>query len=212
MAGLDLENVEFRDQRFLVRTMNSVFSTWANNGPNLWAIDLQTSNLTSGQTTFNAPSSTVDLLEVVLRRNNTDYVLTRFSRQDYMELPNKDQSGRPTNFWVDKQLTNYVVYMWPITDQSADQIRYYRMVQLQDVNGTGSETLNLPYLWSDAIVSALAYRIGMRSLMKPGTTMTESKLAILERQATQSFFDAVRQNSEKVPLSLDIDAGSYWRF
>lgn len=211
-AGVDFDRIEARDHRFAVAALNSIFSDWANQGPNLWAIDLQTEDLTSGQTTFSAPSSTVDLLEVVLRRDNYDYILTRFSREDYMELPNKSQSGRPTNFWVDKTLPQYTVYMWPLTDEDSDQIRYYRMVQLQDVNGTGAETFNAPYLWTDALTAALALRIGQRLLMLPGTAMTETKLAVLDAQYKQSFFNAVQQNADRVPLRLEVQNDDYYRF
>lgn len=210
-AGSDIESVEFRDNRFIVRELNALFSDMANNGPNLWAIDLQTVNLSPNQTTFTAPSSTVDLLEVVLRRDDVDYILTRFDRQDYMELPNKTQAGRPTNFWVDKQIPQYTVYMWPITDISGDQIRYYRMVQLQDVTASGPQTFDLPYLWTDAICYGLAYRLAMRAVMKPNAMMTLDKVQFLKSAYEQSFFNAVRQNSDKTPLTLDVQAGEYWR-
>lgn len=210
-AGLDIESVTARDQRFIIRELNTLFSDWANNGPRLWAIDLQVVPIVSGQTTFTSPSSTVDLLEVVLRRDNYDYILTRFSRQNYMELPNKTQSGRPTNFWVDKLTPQYITHMWPVTDQSNDEIRYYRMVQLQDANGRGTENPNVPYLWSEAICSALAFRIASREAMKANATMTLDKVGFLKQQADQTYFNAVKQNSEKVPMRLEPQAGSYWR-
>ena len=211
-AGVDLDRLTERDQRFAVNALTAIFSDWANQGPNWWAIDLQTSNLASAQTTFMAPSSTVDLLTVVLRRDSTDYLLSRISQQDYMELPNKSQSGRPTSYWVDKTIPQYTVYLWPLTDVSTDQIRYYRMVQLQDVQGRGTETFNAPYLWTDAITAALALRIGQRRLMEPESGMDVNKLAVLESQYKQSYFNAVKQNSQRTPLKLDIQVSDYYRF
>ncbi|MEY4372177.1 MAG: hypothetical protein RL219_946 [Actinomycetota bacterium] len=213
-AGVDFDRLEQRDTRFFVREMNAFLADWANQGPNLWAIDLQTVSLTSGQVTFTAPASTVDLLDgaVVLRRAGQDYILERFSVNDYMQLPNKSQTGRPTNFWVDKTLPTYTVYLWPLTDQSSDQVRYYRMVQLQDVTNQGSQTFNLPYLYSDAICAGLAYRIAMQRAMRGDNTMSLDKVAFLKEEYKQSYFNAVKMNTDRVPLKLEPDASDYYRF
>ena len=41
---------------------------------------------------------TIDILSVVITRDSTDYGLTRLSRSEYLNIPNKAQTGRPLNF------------------------------------------------------------------------------------------------------------------
>ena len=49
------------------RSMNLVFSSWANRGVNLWLIDTQTVNLAQGTATYSVPASTVNVEEAYLR-------------------------------------------------------------------------------------------------------------------------------------------------
>lgn len=211
-AGMDIESIGAAQQRFAINMVQAIFADWANNGPNLWAVELATADLAVGDTTFQPASSTVDLLETVVRYQAQDYVLTRFSREDYMELPNKAQTGRPTNFWVDKQIPQYTVYVWPVPNVADYQVRYYRMVQLEDAQGLGTSTFDSPYLWIDALTGALAYRIASREAMKPRALISLDQVNMLKGQYEQSYFSAVRQNSDKSPLRLEPQVGDYYTF
>jgi len=211
-AGMDIESITSAQQRFAINMVNAIFATWANNGPNLWAVEQESEDLAVAQETFEPASSTVDLLETVVRYQGQDYVLTRFSREDWMELPNKLQQGRPTNFWVDKQIPNYTVYIWPLPDVTGYQVRYFRMVQLMDAAGLGTETFNSPYLWIDALTAALAYRLASREAMKPRAMITLDQVNHLKAEYEQVYFSAVRQNSDKSPLRLEPQVGDYYTF
>ena len=67
---------------------------------------------TSGATTtesaavsFQNVQSTIDILASAVRRDNTDYNIQRISRGDYLGIPNKTTKGRPSQIFVDKQIT-----------------------------------------------------------------------------------------------------------
>ena len=53
----------------------------------------QRSRLTKGQAQETLTPDVVDLLEVVLRRDGTDYELSRISRGEYLTVPNKTRSS-----------------------------------------------------------------------------------------------------------------------
>lgn len=211
-AGMDIVSITSQQQRFALNLVQAIFAEWANNGPNLWAVQLATATLAVGDTSFTPASSTVDLLETVVRYQDQDYVLTRFSREDYMELPNKLQQGRPTNFWVDKQIPSYTVYVWPVPNVVGYQVRYYRMVQLMDAQGLGTSTFDSPYLWIDALTAALAYRLASREAMKPQAMVSIDQVTMLKGQYEQTLFSAIRQNSDKSPLRLEPQVGDYYTF
>ena len=65
------------DAKTARRSLNLMFADWANRGINLWTVQLGTQALTAGTTEYTLTSDVVDLLEVVVRRNNTDFQVQR---------------------------------------------------------------------------------------------------------------------------------------
>jgi hypothetical protein len=90
------------------RSLNIMFSDWANRGVNMWTMEPETINLVQGQNTYPLPLDTVDLLEHVIRTgaNNTatqaDLTITRISVSTYATIPNKIQQARPIQVWVQR--------------------------------------------------------------------------------------------------------------
>ena len=112
------------DARTARRSLNLMFADWANRGLNLWTVSSATVTLTQGTATVTLGSDVVSILEVVLRRDNTDYVLNQISRTDYVTLPDKTTQGRPSQFWFNRQIEP-VINLWAVPENSTDQIIYY---------------------------------------------------------------------------------------
>ena len=112
------------DAKTARRSLNLMFADWANRGINLWTVQLGTQALTAGTTEYTLTSDVVDLLEIVVRRDNTDFQVQRISRSDYQNLPNKTTSGRPSSLYLDKQITPKI-NLWPAPENSTDVLRYY---------------------------------------------------------------------------------------
>ena len=94
------------DAKTARRSLNLMFADWANRGLNLWAVTAGTQALTSGTASYTLTSNIADLLEVVVRNtSNVDLPLTKISRGDYLNLTNKTTSGRPTQYFFDRQTT-----------------------------------------------------------------------------------------------------------
>ena len=96
------------DLRTARRSLNLMFSDWANRGVNMWTIESGTIDLVPGQNTYPLPNDTVDLLEHVIRTqanqtaNQADLTITRISVSTYATLPNKLQQARPIQVWVQR--------------------------------------------------------------------------------------------------------------
>ena len=75
------------DARTARRSLNLMFAEWANRGINMWTVEQGTITLTQGQAQETLLPDVVDVLEIVLRRGNTDYEVERISRGDYVTLP-----------------------------------------------------------------------------------------------------------------------------
>ena len=112
------------DAKTARRSMNLMFAEWANRGLNLWTVATGTTTLTQGTSQYTLAEDVVDLLDMVLRRSGTDYEMSRISRGDYLEFPNKTDHGRPSQFYFDRQIAPQIT-LWQTPENSTDQLVYY---------------------------------------------------------------------------------------
>ena len=92
------------DARTARRSLNLMFAEWANRGLNLWTVKQGTITLTQGQAQETLLDDVVDLLDVVVRRDGTDFEVERISRGEYATLPNKTTQGRTSQYWLNRQV------------------------------------------------------------------------------------------------------------
>lgn len=104
---------DFRTAR---RSMNLLTIEWANRGINLWTIEQGQIVMNTGQALYALPVDTIDLLDCVTRTyngqqtNQIDINVSRISESTYMSIPNKNATGRPIQFWVDRQTGDLPTY------------------------------------------------------------------------------------------------------
>lgn len=96
---------EFRTAR---RSLNLLTIEWANRGINFWTVEQGQILLATGQAIYPLPVDTIDILDAVVRTNNSttnqiDINISRIAEPTYMSLPNKLAQGRPIQFWFDRQ-------------------------------------------------------------------------------------------------------------
>jgi hypothetical protein len=165
------------------RSLNFLLGEWANRGINLWTIEQGSVNLIQGQTTYDLPNNTVDLLEHVIRTssgqgpNQTDLTITRISVSTYATIPNKLSQGRPIQVWINRQsgqTTNLLgatpqnpqINVWPAPDQGTALSPYYvfyywRLKRIADA-GEGINTPNIPFRFQNCMVAGLSYMLSMK--------------------------------------------------
>ena len=112
------------DARTARRSLNLMFADWANRGVNLWTVKSGTINMVSGQSEYTLTADVVDILEVVVRRDGTDFQVDRISRSEYQNIPTKTTTGRPSQLYFNRQ-TSPKVNVWPAPENSTDVVRYY---------------------------------------------------------------------------------------
>ena len=126
LAGLELRTGY--DAKAARRSLNIMFADWSNRGVNLWTIEEVTQNLTKGTSSYNLNAFDVDIVSAVIRRTvsgqQTDIDIDRIGRSEYLNIPNKETQGRPSQFFVDRQITP-VVKLWPTPENSTDQFISY---------------------------------------------------------------------------------------
>ena len=104
------------------RSLNILFSEWGNRGVHLWKVELKNQLLTAGTITYSTPTDCSDVLEAYVSTSESitsstqDVSLTKIDRSAYAALPNKGQTGQPSQYYVDRQITPTIsLYLAPDT-------------------------------------------------------------------------------------------------
>ena len=142
------------------RSMNLLFADWANRGLNSWTIEQSTQALTAGTSTYTLGTDTIDILSAVIRRSNVDYNIERLSRDDYLAVPNKTTQGRPSQWFLDRQIAP-VLKLWPVPENSTDVVVFDRLVRMDDAD-TAQNTVEMPFRFYPCLAAGLAYYIAIK--------------------------------------------------
>ena len=148
------------DLKTAKRSLNLLFADWANRGLNQWTIKQRNFTVTSGDGETNLDADVIDILSLVVRRDGTDYSLSRISRDAYLSIPTKTTTGRPTQFFVDRQITPNLK-IWPLPDNSTDVIVYDALTRIDDAD-TYVNTVDMPFRFYPCLAAGLAYYIAMK--------------------------------------------------
>ena len=182
---------------------NMMLSRFANQGVNLWAVDLIETPLVQGQAVYNVDPTTVMILDAYIRTNGVDRPIMPVSRTEYASYSTKSIQGFPTVFWFDR-LTAPTVTLWPVPAETGVQtLRYYRVRRIQDANLVNGQNVEIPYLWLEAFADGLTYRLAR--IWNPQIAVA------LKGQADESYDIAAFQNVENVNTFISPMIGSYFR-
>jgi hypothetical protein len=148
------------DLKTAKRSLNLMLAEWANRGLNQWTIKQRSFTSTQGDGDVPVSSDVIDVLSVVVRRSNTDYALDRVSRDTFLSIPNKTSQGRPSQFFLDRQITP-VLKVWPVPENSTDVIIYDALTRMNDADSQ-TNTLDMPFRFYPCLAAGLAYYISMK--------------------------------------------------
>jgi len=183
-TGYDLKSAK--------RSLNLMLADWANRGLNQWTIEQTTVVLTQGTGNYSLGADTIDVLNAVVRRSNTDYSLERISRSDYINIPTKTQQARPSQFFVDRQI-NPTLKLWPVPDNSTDTVIIDRLVRIDDAD-TYSNTLDLPFRFYPCLAAGLAYYLAIKR--------APDRVSLLKAVYEEEFERAASEDRDRASFNI----------
>ena len=151
-TGYDLQTAK--------RSLNIMLAEWANRGLNQWTIEQRTQALTADDSDYSLGTDVIDILSAVVRRSTTDFSMSRISRDTYLSTPSKATTGRPTQFFLDRQITPNLK-IWPTPENSTDTIVYDALTRIQDAD-SAINTMEIPFRFYPCLTAGLAYYISMK--------------------------------------------------
>lgn len=193
------------DQRTARRSLNLLLADWANRGLNQWTIEEEVITLTAGVNEYTLASSTIDVIEAVVRfangvgtQNQSDLTIDRISREYYLNIPNKLTQGRPVQYFVDRQITPKIK-LWQTPDQT-----YYlvvnKLVRMDDAS-SGVNTLEIPFRFYPCLAAGLAYYLSMKK--------APDRTQMLKAMYDEEFIRAAAEDRDRASLNLTPGRSSY---
>ena len=195
LAGLELRTGY--DAETARRSLNIMFADWSNRGVNLWTIEEVTTNLTSGTNSYALNSYDIDIVSAVIRQidgsTTTDLQMTRIGRTEYLNIPNKSSTGRPTQIFLDRQATP-TVKLWPTPDSTYTYRLVANTIQRVDDVSASAQDPEIPSRFMPCMASGLAYYIALKK--------NPDKATILKTQYEQDFKLASDEDRNRTSIML----------
>jgi len=187
------------------RSLNLLFADWANRGLNQWTVANSVTTLSKSDQFLDLTATTIDVLDVVLRRTEssevTDIQMNQISRSAYWNIPNKDTEARPSQWFLDKQITPRL-YIWPAAENSTDKVIINRLVRIEDADA-GVNTVNVPFRFYPCLSAGLAYYIALKR--------APDRVQILKSIYEEEFARAADQDESRASLMVAPNLRSYRR-
>jgi hypothetical protein len=139
-----------------------------------------------------ATSDPLNITELYFNNNTFDMNLGEVSRYTYNSYPNKYLIGRPSIYYLNRQITP-VLTLWPAPSSYYNCLYYSYKKMMQDV-GAYFETIDVPAKLYPALIWGLTWQLALK--FKP--EMAE----MLEGKYEQAFRIATTEDSEDVPLTI----------
>ena len=179
------------------RSINLMLKDWQNRGVLLWSTSVSSVTVSASVTAYSLSSSTVDALEVVLNRDDTNIQLERISPEEYLLIPNKTQTGRPTQYSIRRGRDNPTLSLWPIPENSTDVLKMELVSELQDVNKSAIQNADLPKRFLPCLTCGLAYYMAMKRPLVP-----ENRIMMLKANYEELLMRAMEEDRERASMHI----------
>ena len=187
------------------RSLNLLFADWANRGLNQWTVTNSATTVTEGDEYLDLTATTIDVLDVILRRTEgsttTDISMEQLSRSGYWNIPNKSSKARPTQWFLDKQITPRL-YFWPAAENSTDKLVINRLIRIEDADASVN-TLDMPFRFYPCLAAGLAYYIALKR--------APDRVQLLKTLYEEEFARAADQDESRASFNVHPDTRSYRR-
>lgn len=178
------------------RSLNLLLIDWQNRGIPLWKRDTQSFPVVEGTSSYTLTAGTIDVMESVCRRNSIDLDMERMTPEEYLQIARKDQDGRPTQYYIDRQRASTLMYLWPVPENSTDEVVYWRFTRIFDVNSS-NEDPDVPFRFLPSLTTGLAYYMALKR-----TGIPIERIALLKGVYEENLKVAMEEDRDRASLKL----------
>tara|TARA_R110000803_G_C11974509_1_gene320024 strand:+ start:581 stop:1249 length:669 start_codon:yes stop_codon:yes gene_type:complete len=190
-TGYDLKSAK--------RSLNIMLAEWANRGLNQWTITQSLQALTASDGEYSLGTNIIDILSMSVLRSGIYYSLERISRDTYLAIPNKATTGRPTQFFLDRQITPNLK-IWPLPENSTDVLYFDALTRMDDADNF-TNTLEIPFRFYPCLAAGLAYYIAIKR--------APSRIQMLKAVYEEEFERAISEDRDRASVRISPALGDY---
>ena len=205
-CGLELRTAY--DLRTARRSLNLLLAEWANRGLNQWTIQEKTVTIVKDTISYNVDSTNstaaIDVLDAFVRETinseNSDIQMTRLSRSEYSAVPNKSATGKPLQFFVDKQITP-TIKVYPAPDKSSTYTLHLNVLTRMDDVDAATNTLEIPFRFYPCLAAGLAYYLSIKK--------SPERTGLLKQIYDEEFQRAMEADEDRASFNVTPDLSHY---
>jgi hypothetical protein len=179
------------------RSINLMLRDWQNRGILLWTTSVSSITVIASTGDYSLAGSTLDALEVVLNRDDTDIQLNRLSSEEYLLIPNKTQTGRPMQYSIRRGRDNPVMSVWPLPENSTDVLKVEIFSELQDVNRSATQNADVPKRFLPCLTMGLSYYMSMKR-----ANVDPTRIQMLKANYEETLSRALLEDRERTSMRV----------
>ena len=179
------------------RSINLMLNDWQNRGILLWSTFTTAVTVSTSVTTYNLADSVTDTLIVTYRETatGTDNKLERKTFEEYNIIPEKSQTGRPTQYAIKRDLSNPVLFLYPVPNVNTGILNIEAIRQVQDINKSFAQNADAPVRFLPCLTAGLAYYM---SLKRNG--IAETRISLLKTNYEELLTRAMEEDKERASI------------
>tara|TARA_Y100000356_G_scaffold126861_1_gene125123 strand:+ start:770 stop:1444 length:675 start_codon:yes stop_codon:yes gene_type:complete len=174
------------------RSINLLLQDWQNRGILLWTAGTTAISVSTSVTSYALTSSTIDVTEAVLRRDNIDLQLERITMEEYLKIPRKSQTGRPNQYAIRRERGNPVLFLWPVPDNTTDILKLEQVKHTEDVTKSAGQNADISRRFLPCLTTGLAYYMAMK---RPGVDV--GRIGLLKAEYEERLMHAMDEDRER---------------
>lgn len=185
------------------RSLNLLLTDWQNRDILLWTTDMAQVSTVSATAAVTMATSTIDALNVAVRRTSIDSELQRISIEEYWKIPDKTTTGKPAQYAIHRLRDAAVMYLYPAPENATDVLRIWRFKKFNAFDASRADP-DVPSRFYPALVYGLAHYMSHK---RPNQD-PQRKLEI--REEYERLLDqALDEDRDRAPLKVLPKVG--WR-
>ena len=110
-------------------------------------------------------------------------------------LPNKSQTGRPTQYAIKRNVDKPTVFLYPIPNNSTEILTIEAIRQIEDVNKSAGQNADIPKRFLPCLTYGLAYYLSQK---RPGVDNT--RIALLKTEYEETLKRAMEEDKERASI------------
>lgn len=137
--------------------------------------------------------ATLSIQEIYFNNNINDSTISDVSRYEYLSYPNKSGQGRPSVYYLDRQIVP-ILNLWPTPSSNYNCLSYSYKKMIQDTGSLYTNTLQIPSRFYPAAVWGLTWMTALK--YKP------EQAGLFQAEYERSFALAAEEDTERDTLRI----------